>query len=152
MKPAGFSIIEALIAIAVIAILAGIIIFSFSGVRDSQVLHAGAEEIVTLLTSARSKTLASLSNSQWGVYFEEDKMTLFRGDSFPGVGDPDNQEVSLDALLSISDVTLSGGANSVVFERLSGRTNQVGTITVSLDSGAAARVIRIGATGLTTIE
>lgn len=141
----GFSALEIVLAVAILALAAALVIFSFAGLRDGQLLSAGAEEIVSLLSLARGKTLSSEAQSQYGVYFESTRAVFFRGSSYPGVTE---EEVVFDSLLQLSDISLVGGP-SVVFERLTGVTQNTGQLTLSLVSDAAKkRVLQVNSTGL----
>ena len=61
---------------------------------------------------------------------------------------PDNKEVTFHNNLAISNISLAGGGATVMFKRLTGATDQSGTVIVSLVADdSQQRVITISATG-----
>ncbi|HEY4524714.1 MAG TPA: prepilin-type N-terminal cleavage/methylation domain-containing protein [Candidatus Paceibacterota bacterium] len=134
----GFTLIEFLIAVAIITLLVGVILWPYANFRDEKLLDGAAEEMISLLNEARIRTLSSDGGLAYGVFFESDKMTLL----------PDNREVWLSKRLSISDINLTGGGATVTFKRLTGATDQGGTVTISLVSDPnRQRIITINAAG-----
>ncbi len=145
--------LETLIAVSIIALIATVIIWPFVAFRNAKQLDGAAEDILSLLHEAQTRTLSSDGASQYGVYFENAKITLFKGAVFPGVGNPDNKEVILHNSLTISNISLVGGGSSVVFKRLSGATDQSGTVAVSLVAdNSQQRVIMVSAAGSASLN
>ena len=143
----GFTLLETLIAVAIIVLIATVIIWPFAAFRNVKLLDGAAEDILSLLHEAQTRTLSSDGAAPYGVYFESGKMTLFRGAAFPGAGDPNNKEVLIHNRLAISDITIAGGS-SVAFKRLTGATDNTGTVTISLVSDSSRqRVLAISAAG-----
>jgi len=140
----GFTVIEILIVIAILAVLIAVIWPKFSDLRAHQVLKAATEDVMSALNKARSQTLASLESSEYGVHFESDSVTIFKGNSYT-VGAPENQEIEITSPASISDITLTGGTSNVFFARLSAAPSASGTITVT--NGINSKTISISATG-----
>ncbi|MFA5933885.1 MAG: prepilin-type N-terminal cleavage/methylation domain-containing protein [Candidatus Paceibacterota bacterium] len=144
----GFTLIETMIVLAIIAILAGIIISSLSSFRNGQVLKNTAGEVLSILAKARSQTLSSNNSSQYGVHVLSDSITFFTGASYV-FGAAGNQVTTLDPLATISSVTLAGGGSDIIFDRLTGATSQSGTLVISLVSDSAKNItITIPATGI----
>lgn len=54
----GFTLLELLIVIGVIALLSGIILSSFTEFRNSKVLDTAVEDVLTVISQARGDTLA----------------------------------------------------------------------------------------------
>jgi prepilin-type N-terminal cleavage/methylation domain-containing protein len=144
----GLTLIEVTIALAVLAILALFTASPLSLFRDRQILTAGSEEVGTILNDARERTLGALDDSAYGVHFTEDSMTLFKGGSF-SPGTPGNIEKTVNSRLTLSSISLAGGGDDIVFKRLSGETEQYGTITVALkNESLPSRTLTIYATGV----
>ena len=147
MRTYGFTLLEILI-IAAIALFLAIGSFSVYGnYNKSRSLEVSAQNIASLLKTARSKTLASNDASVFGVHFETSRAVLFKGATFsePNV---DNREYRLPGVVTISTINLNGGGNDIIFERLTGETQQFGTTTVSLTDSSKERNITISATGI----
>lgn len=150
MSSKGFTIIELLIGLAVVAIVAGVVLSSLLEFRRHAALNEAAENALSLLREARSRTLASESASAYGVRFDPSGLTLFRGSY--SAGDPGNETYALPSLVTAT-TSLAGGASEVVFERLTGEAAAHGEATVSLlaDPGRN-RTIIIRPTGTAGLE
>lgn len=145
--PRGFTVLEALIAVAIIALLSAVVLGSFSGYRNEQALRHETDNVMTLLARARSQSLASIDSSSYGVHIEDDRVVLFKGGSYDAE-DGENEIMMLNAAVTISDISLSGGAEAVSFDRRTGDASASGTITLELASDASKqKTITITATG-----
>ncbi len=129
----GFTLIELIIVISLITIIALIVIPPFLEFRRTQVLSGETESVISLVNLARSRTLAAKNDINYGIHFSADEVTVFPGDNYVD-GGADNLEVSLSAGAVISDISLSDGGPVIVFERLTGFPDVIGTVTVSLSS------------------
>ena len=115
----GFTLIELIIVIAIIVIVAGILVSPFSAFRRNQILKAETENVLSLINKARSQTLASKNDSNYGVYFTATSVVLFPGNTY----DPNNQNnevVDLNEAVTIETIDLLGSVDEVVFNRLIG--------------------------------
>jgi len=145
---AGFTFIELLVSIAVIAVIVVLSISAFSRFNKRQELNTAVNEIQSVLEEARSLTLASKGNSIYGVHFDSDQVTRFSGNSYSAV-DPDNVVTKLSSRITITTTSFAGGGSDVLFERLTGSTNNSGTIIVSFKSDtSASTTITLHATGV----
>ena len=149
-KDKGSSVIEVLIVITILVVLMTIVLISLSKLNSSQSLDKSASLVVSVLDQARSLTLSSKNSSQYGVYLNSSSVTLFKGSTYNS-SDPLNVVTSLDAKVGIRNISLAGGGSSVVFKRLTGSTNQSGTLELFLkDTSTVFRTINISATGVVT--
>ena len=115
--------------------------------RDRQLVEMGAENVMSMLSKARTDTLASLDDSDYGVHFEDYRMVLFKGSVFmePNV---DNVEIFFDSRVKLSNISLAGGGPNVIFKRLTGATDQFGIITLEVFSDASTtQTVTIYGTG-----
>ena len=143
----GITLIELVVVFGAIAMLATIVFSAFAPLRDATTLNSVAEQGISLLNEARSKTLSSLAESQYGVHFETTKMVLFKGTVY-SPSDPENSVVDLPATVTIPTITLNGSGNEVIFKRLTGATDTCGSVTFQLTNNPTkTRVITITATG-----
>lgn len=148
----GFTLLELLIVVAVLALLAGIILSSFTEFRNSKVLDTAVEDVLTLLSQARGDTLASKDDYQYGVHLEADRVVLYRGATYSG-GDANNQTTMLDDALEITTITLVGGGSDILFDRLTGKTTQSGTFVIRVESDTAkTRTITVNGTGIASVN
>lgn len=146
-KRRGFTFIETLISISVLALLAVFIVNGLETFRESSALDQAADEALEILREARSKTLGSEQASNYGVHFEAGSMTLFKGGSYDS-GGQGNIVVALPAIVVISAIDLSTTTASVTFERLSGRAEAAGTVTFITSGSQKTKQIEISPAGL----
>lgn len=144
----GFTLIEFLIVIAILALVAGAILWSLNSFRSRQAVKNTRGEIISALALVRARSLNGLNDKAHGVNFNNEQMTIFSGTTF-SAGAPDNQVISL-PLVSLS-LNLAGG-ESVVFDRLTGATTNTGTIVINSLSGNDTATVTILSTGLVADE
>lgn len=148
----GFTLFETIVVIAILGLLAGTLWTLFSGPNFNPPASRDATLLISILNQARSLTLGSKDNTQYGLHFENSRVVLFRGDSYVA-SDPFNVSSELNAAVSISEINLSGGGTEVVFERLTGKTEQNGSISISLNADpAVSKTITIHESGLSEIN
>jgi prepilin-type N-terminal cleavage/methylation domain-containing protein len=148
----GYTLIELLIAIAVAAMLLVLATSAFSSFNKSRALEGSAELVVAVLEEARSLTLASKNASVYGVHFGVSEIVLFTGAVYNG-SDPNNIETELIGRVIVSDTSLNGSVQEVLFQRLTGETEQYGSVALSLEPELiSTSVINIYQTGLVELQ
>jgi prepilin-type N-terminal cleavage/methylation domain-containing protein len=146
----GFTLIEILVVLSVLVLITGLTLFSFRDLNRSQALDKNAMSLVSLLEEARSLTLASKDDSEYGVYFGPEEVVLFKGEDFNS-GEA-VRTFSLHSIVEMSDV-LGGSSDQVVFERLTGKASASGTVTLSLKNNPdSEKVIEIFLTGIVEVN
>lgn len=148
MHQKGFTILEILIVVAILAILTSISLAAFVSYRKSQALKADTENVAGLLAQARSQTVSSKNASAYGVHFTSGSATLFTAPTY-SAGAASNVVYTLTPGNALT-TTLPGGTSALLFNRITGETNQSGTIEVKITSETASSTISIYKTG--TIE
>lgn len=144
--------IEALIVAGVAIILLVIVTAAFSRFRDSQALSGGVEEIAAAINKARSLTLSSRNFMQHGIHFESGRLVIFQGAVF-SASDPANEEIKLSAFVEISSVALNGGGADMVFQKLTGKTDQYGSLTLRTKANASnTKIISVESTGVVSVQ
>ena len=144
--------VEVLIVIAILAIIATAIIGPFASFRNAQAIKNTNESIIALLNQARVKTLSSENLLQYGVHLQADKAILFSGTSYD-VDASISEVVVSDSKISINDISLAGGGYDVVFERLTGATDNYGTLVVTLtNTSEGQKTITIAKTGVVSSD
>jgi len=126
-KKNGFTLIEALTIVGILIVLVAISIPAFRFFQRESDLNNSVEETLNILRLAQNKTIASEGASQYGVHFETEKFVLFKGVNY----DPsatDNEIHNLPKSVEIYKVELVGGGSEVVFDRVTGTTNQFGKV------------------------
>jgi hypothetical protein len=123
-----------------------------SAFRSGKALQAVAESTLSLLNEAQNSTLSAKDSYSYGVHFESSEITLFRGVAYSN-SDPNNRTVDIDGAVEISNISLVGGGQDVLFQRLTGKTSQSGTITIRLKSDTSkTKTILIEASGVASSD
>lgn len=147
LQRAGFTLLETLVAIAIIVLLAVFITSGLMAFRASAALDEAADGALSLLREARSNVLGSEGASSYGVHFAATSLTLFKGGSY-SAGASANVVVTLPSSVSASAISLSTTTANVVFERLTGESKATGTVTFLSSRSGKTRQIRILPAGL----
>ena len=148
-KNRGFTLIEMLIVVFLVITLSTLVFYNLSSRRTSQALNNGEDEIVALVNEARGSTISGENGSQYGVHFETHKAVLFAGTTYT-VGSSTNKEYDLDGAVTINSTSLSGGSSDMVFKKLTGDTDQYGTIQIISTPGNATKTITVSKNGFVT--
>jgi len=130
----GITMLETLISIGILLIIFAVALPILSDFKKSQTLRDATNDTVALLNEARAKTLAGVDSDYYNVFFEEG-----------------NKEVIFDASVTLpaDNIDLISGSETITFDKLSGDTNDYGTITLELGNDITkTKVITILRTGL----
>ncbi len=146
-KKSGFTLIEILVVLAIVGLISIFIFTSLNNYKKFQALDKDKETIVQILRQARSQTLSSRNASQYGAHIASSTVTLFTGTTYSS-SSASNQVFLLQASDNIMTISLNGGGSDVVFTRLTGETNQYGTITISSPTTSKTKTVTIYKTGL----
>ena len=128
-KVEGFTLVELVITIGILAALATITALSLGDFREHQALSNTVDEMIAIVNQARSKTLAAEGGSGYGVHFDPNDAVLFVGPTYTP-GDPGNVVDAIDPSIELDSVSLSGGGQEVLFDGLTGGTDDDGTVIV----------------------
>lgn len=146
----GISILEILISIAIVAVITAAVSIPLTKTRFGRILLQSTEDVVSVLNLAKSNTLSSVDGDSYGVRFEGDKVIMFKGSVYNPTS-VENKIINMQTGLNISSINLNGGVNDLVFKRLTGATDQYGTIIIQVTSDTSKnKTITISKTGLVT--
>ena len=105
----GLTFIEILVYIGLIVMVGTIIFTVFPRFRGSLLLNSAAEEGLSFIGEAKSKTLSAKNELQYGVNFSSSTVTLFSGLVYDPA-DSSNRQTLLPTGVEISCIQLMGGA------------------------------------------
>jgi len=142
-KNKGLGLLETLFAIGIITLLLAFGFGPFDAIKERQMLNKAVEEIESLLQEAKTNTIASTGGVRYGVHFETSSVTLFSGSVYsPSASD--NKTLIINNSVYISNISLSGGGSEIVFNRITGDTDNNGTIRVSVtENPSRSRLITV---------
>lgn len=148
----GFSLLETLVVISIIGIITAVVLPQFSKIKNSQVLKSASGDIISSFKKAETETRASKDSSSYGVHFQSDKIIIFKGVTF-SANDANNQDIDIIRPATISNISLSGGATDIYFNRLTGTPSATGTVTISIAGDQSmTKTITFSATGNASIN
>lgn len=146
----GFSALELVIVIAILAALLASIVPSFMNFRRSSILNTETQELVTVINRARLLSVSSKNDQQFGVHFEAGKVVLFQGATY-FAGAATNEAHALNSMLTLSPITINGGGAELLFEKVTGATSQNATTTLLVVGTTASTTVVVRPTGVATI-
>jgi Tfp pilus assembly protein FimT len=134
-KNSGFTLVELLIILGILIITTTAVPAYRNFQKESDLINS-AEEIINILRVAQSKTLASEQDSQWGVYFSTttapNQYTLFKGVDYVSRDISFDQNYTLSSSVEIYEIILTESSSETVFNKLTGTTNNYGSISSRL--------------------
>lgn len=147
----GITVIELLIVVAIFILIGAVMVGVFRGLQTDSNIAAATEIVISSLRQARSQTLASINDEQYGVYFASTSVTVFVGDTY-NPSDSENEISLLPRGTEISSINL-GGSSEIIFSRLTGGSSASGTVVVSsLQNTSEFRTITINFVGLISTQ
>jgi Tfp pilus assembly protein FimT len=150
----GNSLIEIVIAMAIITIILVITVPRINDFRTHQTLKNTASEVVNLLNEAKTSTLFSKNSTVYGVHFETSRMVLFTGTTFSDSA-VTNKVITFDSLVTLpsGNIVLNGNGVDIVFDRLTGNTSNHGTITLELAGNSSLqKIITVSTLGVISLN
>lgn len=116
----GFTLIEILVALGIVAILFTASSFLNFNSYNRELLESEQETLVSVLITARSRSMNNIDASRHGVKIEDDNFILFRELPYDEEIIPRNSNVKNTSTL-----------DTVIFEQLSGEIDNFGEIILS---------------------
>lgn len=121
----GFTLLEVMLSIAVIAILGAISLPVFISMLTRNDLAVAANTMLHTLRRAQILSQAVDGDSSWGMKANLGDITLFKGVSYA------SRDTNFDEVYSLSANITPSGISEVVFSKLFGNPNTVGTLTLT---------------------
>ncbi|MFH1423365.1 MAG: hypothetical protein ABIG29_00170 [Candidatus Nealsonbacteria bacterium] len=139
----SFTIVELLIIIGILIILTAATVPSFNLFQKESDLNNSVEQIINILRFAQNKTLASEGSARWGVYFSTaispHQYTLFQGTSYALRVVSFDEVHQLPKSVEIEAINLADAGTEIVFKKVTGTTEQFGTISLRLITNPASQ-------------
>lgn len=142
----GFSLIELFFGLSILLILSVLSFHYFNKASKNNALEKDRQSLITILEEARSLSISSKNQSEYGVFVSSDRAILFRGNTY-SPSDITNKEFLFNKNVFASDINLLDDA--VFFHKLNGESSIAGTIEISLhDDLSATKIITILSSGV----
>lgn len=154
----GFTLIEVVISVSILALLGVVATVTFFGSQRDTDFSAVAQKVVATLREAQTRSMSGEQTSTWGVNFSTSTPTgnffsLFHGTSYASA--TATTTTYIPANLRFSNITFNGGGFETRFDRVTGKTNQYGTgvsnqalcITNDQEPAACKKSIRVTSAG-----
>ena len=124
-QPSGFTLVELLLSLAIIAIITGMTIPIYQSFQVKNDLDLTSAILAQSLRRAQLLAEAVAADSNWGVYLQEEKMTLFKGDSYLF------RDQTADEDFSIAKSITPGILREIIFAKFTGLPLTVGTMVLT---------------------
>ena len=138
-KNKGFTIVEVLMATAILIILAGLGLFLGFDFYQSYAFSSERSSLISILEKARGLSMTNVNEAKHGVYFLPDSYVIFQGDSYV------SRNSIYDEIISASSLVSRSGAEEIIFESLTG--SPVATGSIVLYDGVRSFTIQIADEG-----
>lgn len=154
----GFTYIELLIVIAIFFILIGAIAVSLARTQRSVSITSEIDKLVLDMKIQQMKAMVGSTEGRaaadsYGLYFEQNKYTLFHGSAYDPV-DPANMPVNLDSNMQF--INISFPSSMLLFSKRSGEMTGFAagadSVTVKSTSNNQERTITINRYGVITAK
>ena len=146
----GYSLVEMVVAIAIVVVVISIITSTFVGFSNQQSLEKDIDVVQSYVEKARQQTLSSKNTSQFGVHFATTSVTLFQGTVY--ASSPSTTVYNLSSKVMMASSSIASLANDIYFQKISGEPNATATITFNLVGSNNTKSVIIYATGLSEIQ
>ena len=147
----GYTLVEILVVISILTVIFAVSFIGYNSFRKETQLDIKVDEINSTLKTAQAQTLSSLQADNYGVHFETDRFIFFKGSAYDSMSS-DNIVNELPNDLEIYDIILNSGGSNVVFERLTGGTENYGSIKIRIKNTSQYRTISIESSGVINVN
>ena len=128
----GFTLIETLLVITIVAVMATTLFIRFKGANDRATLSDATATVINALEQARNLSATGGNGADNGIYLDTNQFFTFNGSSYiSGTG----RKISMPNF-----ITITPPATEIKFSRLSGYTSANVTITIAHSSGITSQI------------
>lgn len=138
----GFTLAELLVVIGITLIVSAVSIPLYSYFQGFQTLESARENVLAQVQQARLRAVAGLSQSNHGLYFDNDSYTLYQGDSYA------SRDQGEDESYQLPDNIVFSGLNEINFIQKTGVPSSEGILVLTNTVNNEIREINIRSNGL----
>lgn len=125
----GITLIEVIVVIGIIGILVSISTSTYNSFKAHENLQISTAGVVEGIRHAQTNAQIGKGDSDWGVKILPFSILIFKGSSYSG------RDPSADQTLKFSGGVVASGSDEIVFLKLTGATDDAGTITLTNSYG-----------------
>lgn len=125
----GVTLLETIVAVGIMMLISGVVLASLNNFRAQKTMDAAVEEVLAAFSQAHFDTISSRNDQQYGVHIDTDKVVYFIGPTYT-TATTTNIIYHFVVPVEIVNVSLAGGGNDVLFDRLTGGTSNSGTFVI----------------------
>ena len=140
----GFTLIEVILALAVMGIIFGLGLFVSSDFYRTYSFQYERNLLVSVLEKARNQAVNNINQHEHGVYLGGSDYVIFAGVSPLSYA---SRITSLDNTVTASPRLTRSGLNTVIFKQLSGDIDPASTGTIVITDGLHTASISLNAVG-----
>lgn len=125
MRQHGFTLVEILLSVGILAALAGLslpVYMSFVARND---LAVSAQDLASLVRRAELYSRSGHDDSAWSVHFASGSAVLYKGSDYAG------RDTAHDETMPIPATVTVAGLGTVTFAKLTGQPSTTGAVTLS---------------------
>lgn len=141
MRQQGFTIIEMMLSVSIIALLAGLSLPVYNSFQTRNELDSTALALVSSLRRAQIYARGAQNDLQWGVRVQSGAITLFRGNVFA------SRDTAYDEVTTLPPTMAVSGTSEVIFTKLTGLPAAAGSTTLTAANNET-RTVTINAKGM----
>lgn len=124
----GFTLLEVLLSVAIIALIAGLSIPVYQTLQLRNELDIAAVTAAQTLRRAQVLSQAVEGDANWGVYAQSGSITLFQGASYAG------RDSGFDEVFNVPTTITPSGTQEFVYSKFSGLPQSTGALTFTSDN------------------
>ncbi len=148
----GFSLLEIIIIIGIIGLICSVIVISSARQISYYSLEKTSNSVASLLEKGQNRARNSYNGVKHSVRIESSQAVLFEGTSY-SAGAATNEILTYDNNINIGETSLNGGGSTITFEKVTGTTNQYGSIRFEvINASTSSSTLRIGETGIIQVQ
>jgi len=145
----GFTLIEVLIVVAVMGILSVIMINGYVSFQKSNELSENSKIVISFMRETQKNSISQKLGKKWGIKIEgNDTLTIFED---PWETSVSKKSYNLPPSLQFDNFSINGGGSFIIFNKITGETDNYGTASQDGANSIAFRISRKQETGFVKI-
>lgn len=138
----GFTAIELILVVVFVALIAGVTVPMYGNFQVSNNIDLSVSKTTQTLRRAQILSQANEGDSNWGVSVGQDHILLFKGTSST------TRDTDFDEVFDLTGNIVVSGNQDIVFDKLTGEPQTVGSINFSSNNNNENRTITINEKGM----